>query len=585
MLGKCLWKMYRKHHEEWDPVVQATRPSMNSVLAALGKAVKTVPRPRDGRQEPILEPHYKIVAVVHKLVISTDIDRQLGCDLLQQQPFAIQKGEHIEVLDDDQWEAFILNTMKHLRSFDKQHWQHRMVNRVANVLWDGESVHDLSKPTAALREFRESIFTKTMHIQVWKPDAERPGRHCVYMERYVRVMCKILLSLNDKINMEQLAKRVKKKSNDFHKFSAVWADVCHTYLKIIRKSSTIPENMDLVFRDVSSEEFDIISERLTTWISDPSLEHPLLDALRDGIELKKLNGNAMKATPIDDLVNDAWAALYSEIGKTLPGPDPSLSLANAQLDGEAGAPPRLGPMSLNNLVMDMNGTQIPVPVTFAGSESSRPRKTGISRREVMRRAEIAVSRMPEVVRAPPKDGRLRQEPATQVLGSNAEVDQPMDGVEETGNGEGLQSVKETTEHEHGNHDHEQSEPLDEHDQDPESHTHDHEQEIQDQHAREAKEASESAPGSVHDSADDESDLSDVPDMDDIDEARLFSTGLMVRKSDLHHDEDDEDEEEDEEEEEEGDDDEPGEDEAEEAEEEEEEEEAEEDERPPSNSAR
>ncbi|CAG8974592.1 hypothetical protein HYALB_00004389 [Hymenoscyphus albidus] len=563
MLGKCLWKMYDK--EPGDPA----RPSMDSVLNAFLKAIKTVPMPRDGRQEPILEPHYKIVSIVHKLVLSQAMELQPAADLLQQQPMALNKGERVEITNDQEWRNFILDTMKNLRSLDKQHWQHRMVARVANILWDVESP-DETNAAAVRHEFRESIFTKTMHIQVWKPDAERPGRHCVYMERYVRFMCHMLYVLNDKVNMEQFAKRVKKKSNDFHKFSVVWGEVCHTYLKLIRKNCQIPENMDEVFKNVSSEEFDIISERLTSWIADPSLEHPLLEALRDGVELKKLNGNAMKSAPIDDLINDAWAALYTQIGKSLPGPDPG-SLANTQLDGsgEGGVAPRpLGSMSLNNLVMDMNGTQIPVPVTIAGSESSRPRKLGISRREVLRRSEIAVSRMPEVARAPPPpSGRSRLSEPTTILGSNAEVDQPMPDVEESQNGNGgLQTVQESTEHENEEEHEHANEQLQREEQDS------NDKEAQAQQTQGTRQASESVRGSVHDSADDESDLSDVPDMDDIDEERLFNP--LHR---LHQDRDeegDDDEESEDEEEGSGDDDEPGEDEAEEAEEEEEEDEEE-----------
>jgi len=499
MLGKCYWKMFRKVDDEWDEKAKAKRPTVDEIIHAFVNAIKTVPKPKDNRQDPILEPHYKLASIVHKLVIMKAMEPQAGADLLQQQPYAVRKGEHVVVSDQEEWEPFILEILRHLRSADKPHWQHRMIARVASIIYD-ENTPEYVAAMAARHEFRESIFTKTMHIQVWKPDAERPGRHCVYMERYVRYITKIFIVIADKPNMEALVKRVRKKATEFHRFNQVWTECCSAYLKLIRRIASINANMDEVFKSISHEEFDAFSDRLTAWIADPRMAHPALDALRETVELKKLNANAMKPTPIDDLINDAWATLYMQVGKTIPGPDPS-SLHSTQMDGSGETPAAaavrsIGPMSLNNLVMDMNGTQIPVPVTFAGSEPSRPRKIGISRREVLRRAELAVNRVPDLPRAiAPASARPRvseQPSPIMVLGSNAEPSQ--------------RSTSANT-----------STPRIEIPSRP-AETQTAEQE---QREQEKKEDEESERGSLHDSADDESDLSDVPDMDDVDSSMIF----------------------------------------------------------------
>lgn len=59
MLGKCLGKMYNTPGQA-DVTVQ-------EVIDCYVRAVETVPERRD-RQDPIFEPHYKLVSVVHKLV-------------------------------------------------------------------------------------------------------------------------------------------------------------------------------------------------------------------------------------------------------------------------------------------------------------------------------------------------------------------------------------------------------------------------------------------------------------------------------------------------------------------------------------
>ncbi|KAH8801748.1 hypothetical protein F5884DRAFT_741068 [Xylogone sp. PMI_703] len=464
MLGKCQWKMYHKVLLPVDERTQADRPQMQAVLSCFLNAIKTVPKPKDSRQDPILEPHYKLVSIVHKLVIRGDMKPQEGANLLQQQPYAIRKGEYVGINDFEDWEPFILESLRHLRNADKQHWHHRMIARVASILYD-ENKPDVLQATAAKQEFRESIFTKTMHVQVWKPDAERPGRHCVYMERYVKFMTKLLFAVSDKANMELLAKRVRKKSTDYYRFNLVWTEVCSAYLKLIRRAGQIPPNMDEAFKSMPYDEFEIYSDRLTDWIQDPNSNFPALDALRESVELKKLNANQMKATAIDDIINDTWAVLITQVAKSLPGPDPATQL---QLDGEAAR--AQGPMSVSNLVMTLDGTPVVVPV--AGPETGpRPRKIGVGRREVLRRAEGAVNKTAD---APKASGASRGRYSE--LGSVKPVD-PVGPVQKP---KGFNIGRN----------------LDD-----------------------GKGDESSAPGSVHDSADDESDLSDVPDMED--EAMIF----------------------------------------------------------------
>ena len=70
MLGKFLWKMYNCNE---DIRGKAQRISYQEVLNALTRAIELLPEKRDSRhpeKDPTLEPHYKLVSVVHKLVQS-----------------------------------------------------------------------------------------------------------------------------------------------------------------------------------------------------------------------------------------------------------------------------------------------------------------------------------------------------------------------------------------------------------------------------------------------------------------------------------------------------------------------------------
>lgn len=66
-LGKCLWKMHERGKD--SPAISGQPPDVDEVISEFQKAIKLLPGKRDSRREPILEPHYKLVSVVHKMVV------------------------------------------------------------------------------------------------------------------------------------------------------------------------------------------------------------------------------------------------------------------------------------------------------------------------------------------------------------------------------------------------------------------------------------------------------------------------------------------------------------------------------------
>jgi hypothetical protein len=73
MLGKCLWKM---HNCEDEIRGKARHITYTEVLDAFTRAIELLPERRDSKhseKDPILEPHYKLVSIVHKLVQSKKI--------------------------------------------------------------------------------------------------------------------------------------------------------------------------------------------------------------------------------------------------------------------------------------------------------------------------------------------------------------------------------------------------------------------------------------------------------------------------------------------------------------------------------
>ncbi|KAI0489933.1 hypothetical protein F4859DRAFT_172656 [Xylaria cf. heliscus] len=514
MYAKCIWKMYCKPSSALDHNDQRNRPTVQMVIKALERSVEVVsalPKPRHG-QDPILEPHYKIVSVIHKLVMLEDLKPQEAADILQSQPYAIDDGERIEINDLEDWESYIIKTLTQLREKDRSNWQHRIFMRHARILFDENSeessvVHAL----AAFSVLKESMLTKTMVMNVWKCDAERPGRHHVYTEQYVRFVVKLLVVLKDRASFEAMLRRLRKKGADYYHFSDLWQTCCLAYLRLIRQAYQISPVLEDEFKSTMPEEFEIITTRINEWCSDPASSHPALSALQEAIELKKLNGGLMKAGAIDDLINDCYTALYFKTGKSLPGPDVATLLEEKeqeriqtearQLDKDNVENKALNPFSgiLNPQSHENSGTEggpgDSTPANIDGVQ--RPRKTGIRRADVLRRAEQAVLRVQEGPK--PMNGKSRSSVSS---GKTPAADENNDGNDDgdsEGDGDSVRGEVEG------------------------------DVEMKDE---EVDREMSSVPGSVHDSADDESDLSDVPpeDLLDEDEAQQLMFPNLMRRS-------------------------------------------------------
>jgi hypothetical protein len=412
MLGKCGWKMWSANEHEIHysasigapPPPHRTNPTWEEVTDTIMTAIETLPDKKGRSSEPVLEPHYKLVSIVHKLFASGAIDFVKGVDLLSHTSYSknVKTPENA-----DDWERYILAVLKSLRSADKSSWHHRIIARAARIIYDDG--RDAVMAHGAKHELTQQMFTKTMAVQVWKPENERPGRHFVYTTRYTRFFVDLLDLTGDKVNFEALAKRVRRKTADFFEHSKLWQDLCLRYLKMLRKLGKVPDGQeDSAFKSVNHDEFNALALRIEAWCQNPLTQHPVLDVLRDAIELKRLNNALMKPLLIDDLIGDTYALLYTTIGPTLPPlsseqqqPAPTVqpvltqhtsampisSLMQVQVDG-AGEPSNRTPFAVYHpsqlLPQPHQPPQVEAPV--------KPRAKAVGRREIGRRAEACIQK-------------------------------------------------------------------------------------------------------------------------------------------------------------------------------------------------
>ena len=405
MLGKCLWKM----HAASDYVRgRDMAPTAQLVLHHFIRAIELIPDKdkKDSREkrEPILEPHYKLVSVVHKLVSRGELSLDQAKEALEHTPYARSDRFPQEI---DEWVPHVLSVLKTLRAADKSNWHHRMVARAAQIVYDDSDPradnNGASQNLGAIgakHELTQQMFTKTMVLQVWRPEAERPGRHFVYTARYTRFFVRILEQLKDRSNLEMLARRVRRRPHDVYEHSLVWQDICYPYLRLLRNYGALPEGLETsTFSNIAHEDFLARKEPLEKWMQtqETGASHAL-DVLREVQELKKINQSLMKPGPIDDLIGDSYALLFNTIGKQLWDEERRIK----QEEEASRAPPVVSPprnpmMSLTHL-MNVDGAddsitttapllQPPQPVPTQAEQAPVRRKIGVGRREIRTTAE------------------------------------------------------------------------------------------------------------------------------------------------------------------------------------------------------
>lgn len=394
LLGKCLWKMLM------NPDSASRRKVMvEEVLDTFSDAIENLPERKDSRADHILEPHFKLVSVVHKLVHAKMLTPLQGSEALQITPWA--RNVHLAE-DEDSWEPYVLEILKKLGHADKSNWHHRITGRAAHVIYDDQQ--DIAGALGAKHEFTQRIFTKAMALQVWKPEHERAGRHFVYTSRYVLFFVSLLVQLNDRASMDQLVRRIRRKPGDYLNHQQVWERVVTSYVGLLRRMAMISTgNEEGVFRAIDHDEFLDNSGKLEIYAHDPETSNPVLDILRDAIEMKKLNNSLMKGSLIDDLIVDCYVSLYQNFVLTLPPKEikPIDSESKMQALQDEGNRERMKVGNILTLQADGNHDP-PGPATQETAASStmpaptKPRPKTVTRREVQRRAESLIVRPPPI---------------------------------------------------------------------------------------------------------------------------------------------------------------------------------------------
>jgi hypothetical protein len=191
----------------------------------------------------------------------------------------------------------------------------------------------------------------------------------------------LLDELDDRSSLDQLLRRVRKKQGDFINHTKLWEDICLTYAKMIRRAAHIKEGHEEgVFRPIGWEEFSTKTARLEGLTQLAAESQPLLELIRDSLELKKLNNNLMKVTMFEDLIADLYARVYE---LNMPQLIEQVNEENKEK------------MKVDHLLMAGDATTEastpPSSAPAADTPAPRGRTKGIARRDIQKRADTIVN--------------------------------------------------------------------------------------------------------------------------------------------------------------------------------------------------
>ena len=177
--------------------------------------------------------------------------------------------------------------------------------------------------------------------------------------------------------------------------------------QLLRRLGDIPESHeDTVFKSISHEEFQTNASRLETWCHLPDTYSPIIDILRDVVELKKLNTSLMKPTLIDDLIFDTYAMLY---GTVVP-----------ELAAKAIGEENRERMRVDHLLMntdDSVATPPPPGTMIPDTAAVKHRTKGVGRKELLRKADAVVTKPS----AAPENSRIRSTAEVHILQQPAQA--------------------------------------------------------------------------------------------------------------------------------------------------------------------
>lgn len=294
----------------------STRPK--TVLNCLKTAVELCPEKHGSHNEPVLEPHYKLISLAFKYVREKKVSPEFAIEMVMTTSYCEYTSDHLpQVMNgfpdtlEHKLYALCVAALLKIKASDKKRWQHRPSYRLAKIF---EGVYgDSNRAKDEMTPFFQVRTTNKTPLHIWKPDLERPGQHFVFTYQYIVYYSRLLGITKDTNALTALSKKLRKFSSGMVKHGEAWDYTCSLTILSMKETLSIPERFSEQYIPVLNfDQFDSTSQQLHKELEEKKELPYIIGALNYAAELRRLNNGLGSTAPTDDLFVSVYLKLYQE---------------------------------------------------------------------------------------------------------------------------------------------------------------------------------------------------------------------------------------------------------------------------------
>ncbi|ODQ66536.1 hypothetical protein NADFUDRAFT_41175 [Nadsonia fulvescens var. elongata DSM 6958] len=283
-----------------------------------------------------------------------------------------------------------IGTLQRIRNADKRKWHHKPSYILAQIYWN--SFNHVLKAKEEMKQFFSLRTNNKTPIHIWKPDLEAPGKHFIYIYKYIKFFIDILFETNDPETLLIIGRKLRRNSSGMVLHSECWEYNVSKFSTLMKKQLNIVDKYsETVIGGLTYEALDktceIYFKELETSLerekksqSDKKSQH--LEGSRVSVlipryilelshiaEFRRLNNGFGATAQIDDAFVSTFLKIYLEFSQELcdkgststEGSNMITSAELLDLIGEGGVSMNKAPATTQSLT-SQPGTQTPVKV-------------------------------------------------------------------------------------------------------------------------------------------------------------------------------------------------------------------------------
>lgn len=275
-------------------------------------------------QEPVLEPHYRLVSVVYKSVLKGKISKVTALEWLLKDSFLeIRDSESLlEMLNRDElaeeakvklFTTACILMLKALLTHDKKKWHHRPHFRISKMYLDMGDIEAAKQEMQQLVLLRST--TKNL-VTIWKSEFERPGKHFLYARDYVVFFISLLERSEALSTLCLVLKKLRRFGSGMIDMFETWERACHVACIMTKKRLKVEtgytdsilggllylsflEESEALLHALQNEGAKLIGERLIILLYEVS-------------EIRRMNNGFAATAEIDDTFIAVYLKVYEK---------------------------------------------------------------------------------------------------------------------------------------------------------------------------------------------------------------------------------------------------------------------------------